>query len=1017
MTRVNCIVVILAIAAACFANRPQRADAERGESDFNLVSSANESSLAVSDDLEVDLLLQEPTVANPVHVTFDERGRLWVTQYRQYPLPAGLRLLSRDSVWRNVYSPPFAPPPPHAPDSPFRGLDKITIHEDVDHNGTFDKTTTFVEGLNLATASLPGRGGVFVLNPPYLLFYADRDGDDVPDSQTPEILLSGFGFEDSHALANSLRWGPDGWIYATQGSTVSSAVVTYDKDGKPIEDRPVVRSMGQNVWRYDPDRRIYEIYAEGGGNAFGIEIDKKGRVFSGHNGGDTRGFHYVQGGYYQKTFGKHGQLSNPYAFDYLRPMGANPSERFTHTFCLYEASALPARYHGVMFSLNPLGHQVVLSEVSSDRSSWQTQDIGFAVRSGSEERSHWFIPVDAQIGPDGAIYLADWYAMQANHYRNHEGQTNPDLGRVYRLRGHEYRPVGPIDFAEATSDELVDELLASDNRWRRQTALRLLADRRDKIVIPRLWSLVQRESGQTALEAFWALHASGGLTRDRLAMGLTHDDPHVRRWALHLLGDEPAWASSLGSRLQQLAQEEPHPETRCQLAATLRRLPAEVAVPVIFDMLQRTGDAADIFIPGMLWWALEAHAGRPDAIFRELADSARWSRDFTFGGETIPQNLMRRFALTGKQADLGRCAQLLKLAPNADWRDDLVEAFATAYAGRTLPQLPDALAGELSKSHGVFAQLTAIRRNDMAAITEGIASLTAAGGSDDVRIATIQALADVRADPAVMLPALNALLSGDAAEPVKGAVLLALQRYPGPEIGSQILATWDQLPPGARETAVQVLASRRDWADDLLMAFDAGQIDKYYLDGELAARLRRFPDASIQQSLDKLASVPHASISELEAKIEELAMMVKEEEGSPLEGRKLFHGKMSCGKCHRLFDQGEDIGPDLTSYNRSDVARMLLALVNPNAEIREGFEVYTVLTTDGLMLQGFKVDENDQVLVIRGSDGSTQTIAKKDIDEVIPNTASIMPEGLLDTATEDEIRDLFAFLLSTTPPM
>ncbi|MGB6042788.1 MAG: PVC-type heme-binding CxxCH protein [Pirellulales bacterium] len=261
-------------------------------------------SLRVADDLAIDQVLTEPTVRQPVFLNFDERGRMWVVQYAQYPHPAGLKIVSRDNFWRNVYD-TVPPPPPHTADSPFRGADKITIHEDTNGDGTFDRHKTFLEGLNMCTSVARGRGGAWVLNPPYLLFYPDRDNDDVPDDD-PVVHLKGFGLEDSHSIANSLMWGPDGWLYGAQGSTVTGNVVRPDIDG----DKPIY-SQGQLIWRYHPETRGYEIFAEGGGNAFGCEIDSKGRVFSGHNGGETRGYHYVQGGYLRKGFEKHGALSNP----------------------------------------------------------------------------------------------------------------------------------------------------------------------------------------------------------------------------------------------------------------------------------------------------------------------------------------------------------------------------------------------------------------------------------------------------------------------------------------------------------------------------------------------------------------------------------------------------------------------------------------------------------------------------------------------------------------------------------
>ena len=191
--------------------------------------------------------------------------------------------------------------------------------------------------------------------------------------------------------------------------------------------------MGQLIWRYHPETRRYEVFAEGGGNAFGVEIDAKGRIYSGHNGGDTRGFHYVQGAYYQKGFNKHGPLSNPYAFGYFPAMKHDRVPRFTHTFVIYEADALPQTYRGLLFGLAPLLNHVVMSRVLLDGSSFQTSDVGLAVSS----QDPWFRPVDIKLGPDGALYIADWYDRQVNHYRNHEGQIDSGNGRIYRLRARD----------------------------------------------------------------------------------------------------------------------------------------------------------------------------------------------------------------------------------------------------------------------------------------------------------------------------------------------------------------------------------------------------------------------------------------------------------------------------------------------------------------------------------------------------------------------------------------------------
>ena len=246
--------------------------------------------LKIPADLQIEQVLTEPAIGQPIFCRFDERGRLWVVQYLQYPFPAGLKILSEDKYLRATYD-KVPPPPPHH----FRGKDKITIHEDTDGDGGFDKHKTFVDGLNIATFVCPGRGGVWVLNPPYLLFYPDRDNDDVPDGD-PEVHLQGFGMEDTHSVVNNSDLGAGRLAVAAQGSTVTGDMLRPGLD-KTSRSTRWGSSSGVTIRRLAATRSS----PKGAATRSASRSTPKGRVFSGHNGGDTRGFHYVQGGYSQRA--------------------------------------------------------------------------------------------------------------------------------------------------------------------------------------------------------------------------------------------------------------------------------------------------------------------------------------------------------------------------------------------------------------------------------------------------------------------------------------------------------------------------------------------------------------------------------------------------------------------------------------------------------------------------------------------------------------------------------------------
>ncbi len=955
-------------------------------------------SFRVPDDLELELVLSEPIVRQPLSLSFDERGRLWVVQYLQYPYPAGLRMVSHDGVWRAVYD-KVPPAPPHH----FRGKDKITIHEDTDGDGVYDRHKTFVDGLNIATAVAHGRGGVWVLNPPYLLFYPDANRDDVPDGD-PVVHLSGFGLEDTHSVVNSLRWGPDGWLYAAQGSTVTGHVARPGLD----EGKEPVHSMGQLIWRYHPETRRYEVFAEGGGNAFGVEIDARGRVYSGHNGGDTRGFHYVQGGYYQKGFNKHGPLSNPYAFGYFPAMKHNRVPRFTHTFVFYEADAFPERYRGLLFGVAPLLNHVVMSESRPDGSSFQTKDVGLALSSSDP----WFRPVDIKLGPDGALYIADWYDRQVNHYRNHEGQIDPASGRIYRLKSRDrHRPARPDDLAALDSPGLVDRL-ADPNKWTRQTALRLIGDRKDASIAPALKRRLQEAKipGQLALESLWALDLVGGLDEPTALETLEHPDRFVRSWTARLVCDASRISPAIAAALARRASIETDVEVRSQLACSARRLPAADALPIVRALLARSEDARDIHMPLLLWWAIEAKAGTdPDAVLAMFEDRSVWSLPIV--SHTVEERLMRRFAASGTRADLDRCTRLLSMAPNPEDAKRLVAGFEAAYAGRSLAGLPKGLADAVAKYAGQSLTF-GLRQGKPEAVSEAVRLLGDEHADRSKRLQILQVLGEVRRPSA--LPVVLRLACHAPDNALRAAAISALAAYDDPAIAGEVLATYANMSDDVQSAAQNLLATRRSWAARFLEAVESRSIDPHTVPREVVEKLVVLGDPRLTERVSRLfGPVRPSTAGELRAEVDRLAAVVRSGSGVPKPGKQLFD--RTCARCHSLFSKGGKVGPDLTTYRRDDLDTMLLNIVNPGAEIREGFSTSIVAMTDGRVLTGVVVEQDRNVVVLRSDDGQERPLARDEIEAIKASSRSIMPEGLLKGLGDQEVRDLFAYLRSTQP--
>jgi putative membrane-bound dehydrogenase-like protein len=842
---------------------------------------------------------------------------------------------------------------------------------------------------------------VWVLNPPYLLFYPDHDNDDVPDGD-PEVHLQGFGLEDTHSVVNSLRWGPDGWLYAAQGSTVTGHVT---RPGLDTGKEPM-HSMGQLIWRYHPETRRYEVFAEGGGNAFGVEIDGKGRIYSGHNGGDTRGFHYVQGAYYQKGFNKHGPLSNPYAFGYFPAMKHNRVPRFTHTFLIYEADALPERYRGLLFGVAPLLNHVVMSQVRPDGSSFQTKDIGYAVESSDP----WFRPVDIKLGPDGAIYVADWYDRQVNHYRNHEGQIDPEHGRIYRLKARaQGLAARPLDLARLSTLELI-KMLADPNRWTRETVLRLIGDRKDPSIVPELKRWLARETGQLALESLWALNLAGGLDEATALAALVHADPYVRLWTARLLCDPSRVSPLVAASLAHRAAVEPNVEVRAQLACSAKRLPARDALPIVRELLARSEDAGDIHLPLLIWWAIEAKITTdPEAVLALFQDRTVWERPLARA--TVVERLMRRFAASGTRQDLSRCARLLALAPGPNHIKRMMEGFEAAYAGRLLVGLPTELTEALARSSGESVTL-GLRQGKLEALKEALSLLADDRGDRAKQIQLLQVLGEVRRPACI--PVLLRLACQSPDNALRTAALNSLVGYDDPAIAPSVLAAYSNMSDDVLAAAQSLLATRRSWAARFLDAIEAHTIDPHTVPREVVERLLLLGDSRIADRATKLfGPIQPATSAELHARIDQLASVVRGGSGVPKPGKQIFDH--ACARCHTLFGKGGKVGPDLTTYRRDDLETMLLNIVNPSAEIREGYTTLVVATTDGRTLTGVLVEEDKNVVVLRSGDGKELTLARAEIDAMRASRSSIMPEGLLKDYTDQQVRDLLAYLRSTQP--
>ena len=383
--------------------------------------------MVVPPGFHVEVFAAEPMVRQPVSASFDERGRLWVVEYLQYPNPAGLKPVTVDQYLRTEYD-RVPEPPPRGP----RGADRIKILEDTDGDGRADKVKVFVEGLNLASGLAVGHGGVFVGQAPYLLFYPDRNRDDRPDGD-PEVLL------DRLRAPGRARDGQLDDLGARRLALRRPGEHRHGPDPRP---RVPARRSGDII----PATRRFELFAEGGGNTWGLDFDRAGNAFGSSNGAYIT-FHMVQGGYYLKGFAKHGPLHNPHAYGYFGPIAYHGTKhgRPRHAGRDHlQGRRLPAAFRGAFIGGNLLSNAVYWHVLEQSGSTFAGRHGGTLI----DARDRWFRPIDLLAGPDAAVYVVDWYDKRAAHLdpRDTWDRTN---GRIYRVvYGDRRKRAEPFDLSK-----------------------------------------------------------------------------------------------------------------------------------------------------------------------------------------------------------------------------------------------------------------------------------------------------------------------------------------------------------------------------------------------------------------------------------------------------------------------------------------------------------------------------------------------------------------------------------------
>jgi len=971
-------------------------------------------------DLDISLAVSEPQVAQPLSISFDDRGRMWVLQYLQYPIPNGLKAVKVDQYLRTQYD-KIPAPPPRGP----KGADRITIFEDTNGDGRVDQSKDFISDLNLASGFAIGHGGLFVVQPPYLLFYPDKNSDDIPDSD-PEVLLTGFGMEDAHAFANSLTWGPDGWLYGVQGSTVTANI----------------RGIGfqQGVWRYHPLTKQFELFAEGGGNSWGIDFDRFGNLFAAGNTVEPL-CHHVQGAYYVKGFGKHGPLHNPHSYGYFQPVKHHGyvGDSLTGGFVLYQGGAFPERFNNQCIAPNIRHSAMRWNTVETRGSTFATRAAGDFITT----KDIWFRPVDSTVGPDGALYVADWYDNFIAHWtKNGDGKKwyipHREDGRIWRVAPETVKsiPSDSFNLSKLSSDQLIDMMVQhaskpQGNIWYARQARRILAERRDQLILPRLQELaLTNKNQQIALQALWALYVSDGLNDSIAIKLLDNQHEYVRAWTIRLLGERPGKTkfitedtatidASFGSVFEHHARSDDSIIVRSQLACTAKRLPGKQSLRIANELLQHDQDLADPFFSLLIWWAIEDKAVTHQKQVLDLVKTpAAWQQPMI--SQQIIERLARRYAAEESEQSFAACAQLLLLAPTPNGVDQIVSGMDQAFAGRRLKTVPAPLEKPLStlvKQRGTEPDIIkfAVRMGSREALQTALKMINdnhqnaQSKQAMSNRIALIETVGQSGSSECV--PVLLNLLKHKEPVAVQSATLSVLQRFDQLEIANLVLETYPILQLTLKPRAVDLLASRAEWSVALLKSVDNKSISATEITVD---QLRQILLHKNKQATDLITKhwgkITPSTAAEKRQRIAATLKLLATSAGDETRGKPLF--EKHCATCHKLHGKGNQIGPDLTGADRKNTTVLLANIIDPSAMIRQQYITHVAVTVKGRVLTGLLADSNAKTITLLDAKNNRIILERDDIELLKESPASIMPEKILKDFNEQQIRDLMQYIQS-----
>jgi putative membrane-bound dehydrogenase-like protein len=962
-------------------------------------------SFELIDGFEMQIVASEPNVIEPIVASYDEQGQLYVAEFLKFPAKQGKS---------------------DGPDGRIRKL------QDRDGDGYYETSTVYAEGLAWPTGICPWKGGIFVVSSPDLWYLKDQDGDGRAEIKT--LIVTGFGFTTEEGAANNLVWGLDHWIYGAGSNSGGSIQSAHENDQNAI-------SLRGHDFRFHPVTGQFE--AISGAEQFGNTFDDWGNRFICQN--SKPAVHVVLPDHYlarnpylpvasvlQNTWQDTEvfRASPPEAWRAARtklrlaerPDWSGPSvEHDVFTACtgitVYRGAAYPEQFRGNLFVGDVQGnliHRRILDVNGVAFQSRRADEGTESVRSSD----NWFRPVNMVNAPDGTLHIVDMYreiietpdSMPDEILAMVDLNSGHDRGRIYRLAPKGFLPPPPPQLTFMSTSQLVDEL-SNPNGWWRDTASRLIFERQDRSAVGPLQTLLRSTAlAATQLHVLYALDGLGALQASDLlyAFDLPHAAvrEHAIKLAEGLLGEAD---STEQTKVTASAQSATPAESTglSQLVARVLELARDENLRVRFQLALTLGELADERVPQVL--ASLSLQGVEDAWMRTAILSSsvnhalpmleQLSGDANFVQSALHRDFIKQLAtiVGGRQHD-AEIRRLIAILDSANVADD------SELMQRIVIGLADGLTRSGASLNRYLDTSSKLARSVDSMIERALLTLENSRSTDKDRQQAILVLVHGRLER--VMPVLVTMLDSRRSSDVQISALRALSSFSSRGIATELFAVWKDLSPAVRGEVIEILLSREEWVEELLEAVAEQTVAPGLIPPLRKSALMEHANKQISIKARELFS--ESTHADRQAVIDGYLQVVNMS-GNAERGRKVF--ETNCKTCHKFAGMGQEVGPNLATIRNRTRDGLLVQILDPNRELLANFAQYVVLMDDGRVVTGIIQSENATSITLQRAENVKETVLRKNIEKIVGSGKSLMPEGLEQSISVQQMSDLLTYLL------